>query len=327
MLHIPRNIWFWIFICISGVSFLLEVFLRYYIKYILARVVVIISSIWLGIFLTSITFLIAYDIVRFFIPLNPFIVGQTLIIVVIILAIIGIVNTQRVITKVIEFKTKKINDELKIVHLSDLHLGYFHGIRYFKRIIDKVKTLDPDIILITGDLVDNIGELSKDFFLKLNELNSPIFYTTGNHDHYAGLDEILKILKDSKIKVIQNESIFFKDLQIIGVNNGPGRQYVIDVLKGINVDLTKFIILMYHQPSNPKKANNFGIDLMLAGHTHGGQFLMFILFARLFWIWSNGLYNYKNTHLYTSPGVGIWGPPFRLGTNNEITLIRILKGE
>jgi predicted MPP superfamily phosphohydrolase len=314
-------------VCISGVSFLSVVFLRFYIEHMFARIVVIISSVWLGILLTSIAFLISYDLVRFFIPLNPFIAGQSIIILVSVLSLIGILNTQIIRTKVVEIKTRKLDTGLKVVHLSDLHLGYFHGFKYFKRIIDKVKTLDPDIVLITGDLVDDIKELSKDFFSKLKELDSPIFYTTGNHDHYAGLDEVLNILKNTKIKVLQNESIVLKNLQIIGVNNGPGRQYVIDVLKSINIDLTKFIILMYHQPANPKKANKFGVDLMLAGHTHGGQFLMFILFARLFWIWSNGLYHYKNTFLYTSPGVGIWGPPFRLGTSNEITLIRVLKND
>ena len=269
--------------------------------------------------------LFGYDILRFIIPINPNLAGVFIIIIVTILVIVGIINAQFVRIRKINLQVNGLGKELKIVHLSDLHLGMIHGKGYLKRITEKVRNLKPDLVLITGDLVDSPMLFRQDSFSSLDELEAPVFFTTGNHEYYAGLDEVLRVLRNTKIRVIRNEKVLLNNIQLVGIDNGGGKDYLKNMLTKIDMDQTKFTILMYHQPVGLEEVNKHGVDLMLAGHTHGGQFFMFILFARLVWKYAKGLYKFKNTYLYTSVGTGTWGPPLRLGTNSEITLLRLME--
>lgn len=325
MFKFPHNIWFWLLLCISSLSFIFAMFLRFLFENFITKLIIIASSIWLGVLFILIFILLGYDIARFFVPIRPSIAGITIVILMCILVTAGIVNARLIRIREVKIQNKKINRDLRIVHLSDLHLGPTHGIGTFRRIIERVKTLKPDVVLITGDLVDSPRELSKEMLAKLDELESPVFFTTGNHEYYAGLEEVLGILKNTKIRTLRNERVNFIDIQIVGIDNGSGKRYFIETLKNIKIDPKKFSILMYHQPVALKEVNEHGVDLMLAGHTHGGQLFMFIFFAWLIWRYPNGLYRYKNTYLYTSPGTGTWGPPIRLGTNCEITLLKLGK--
>ena len=325
MLQLPRNIWFWVCLGLSSMSFLFAMFLQLFFKNALTRIIVIISSVWLGGLFIMLFILFGYDILRFIIPINPNLAGVFIIIIVTILVIVGIINAQFVRIRKINLQVNGLGKELKIVHLSDLHLGMIHGKGYLKRITEKVRNLKPDLVLITGDLVDSPMLFRQDSFSSLDELEAPVFFTTGNHEYYAGLDEVLRVLRNTKIRVIRNEKVLLNNIQLVGIDNGGGKDYLKNMLTKIDMDQTKFTILMYHQPVGLEEVNKHGVDLMLAGHTHGGQFFMFILFARLVWKYAKGLYKFKNTYLYTSVGTGTWGPPLRLGTNSEITLLRLME--
>jgi len=224
---------------------------------------------------------------------------------------------------VVEIRTKRIRRNLRIVHLSDFHLGPIHGATYFARVIRRVKALRPDLVLITGDLLDSTERSTSVSFAVLNELDVPVFLTTGNHEHYIGLEEVSKILKKYNIRILRNEAIETNDIQIVGIDNTASRRHFVSILEKIDMNPNKFTVLMHHQPIALEDANKRGVDLMLAGHTHGGQVFMFTLIVRLFWKYSNGLYRYRDTYLNTSSGTGTWGPPLRLGSFNEITLIKL----
>jgi len=321
MLRLPHNIWFWLLLIFSSASFFIAMFLESIFDNIISRFIVIVSSIWLGGLFIILFILFGYDILRFFIPIHPYTAGPVIIFLVIIFVSAGIINAQFIRIRKIRIQSYKLPKELKIVHLSDLHLGAIHGSGYLRRIVRKVSALKPDLVLITGDLVDGPQHYSNDSFAPLNELDAPIFFTTGNHEYYAGLDEVMDIIKNTKIKPLRNQKIDINGIQLIGVDNGGGRNYIDEILKNIPMDQNKFKILMYHQPVPIETINKYGVDLMLTGHTHGGQFFMFVLFARLIWKRINGLYKYRNTYLFASPGTGTWGPPIRLGTNSEIIML------
>jgi predicted MPP superfamily phosphohydrolase len=114
-------------------------------------------------------------------------------------------------------------------------------------------------------------------------------------------------------------------MQIVGIDN-PGDRFGggNDVVGKLKINKTKPTILMYHPPLGLEDANKAGVNLQISGHTHNGQIIPFNLVSKIFYPRVNGLYKYKGTYLYTSPGTGTWGPPMRLGSINEITLVRLV---
>jgi predicted MPP superfamily phosphohydrolase len=123
--------------------------------------------------------------------------------------------------------------------------------------------------------------------------------------------------------VLRNEVEDNGRYQIIGVDDSWDRKMVRRVLSDMEIHPGKYTILMYHRPVGLEDARAAGVDLMLTGHTHSGQFLPFQLLVKAIWKRVRGLYDLGGMHLYAAPGTGTWGPPMRVGTNSEITLLRV----
>jgi uncharacterized protein len=232
-------------------------------------------------------------------------------------------------------------NNLKIVQISDLHTGSFVSPKPLKRMANIINDLNPDLVFATGDFV-NFNAYEFDMAIEsLHGIKSKYgnYGCLGNHDHYVP-DSELDVLKDkiaeANIKLLINEStqILTKNsaLQLAGTDNTGHKQNYADfntTIKNCNPD--EPIILLCHDPTNWDKSvkSSTKIDLMLSGHTHGGQFGIetsgnMIAPAQVAYKQFAGLYEFNNQYLYINRGIGTTGPPLRVGINPEITEI-ILK--
>lgn len=323
MFSIEHNLWFWLFILVSSASYILAMVLGFEFGNRITQVLSIVASVWTGFVFILLFTLFGYDILRFFMHLDAARIGPWIIAGVTIASVFGVINAQLIRIKKIRLPATNLKKTFKIVHLSDLHIGPIHGRGYLRNIVKKTNALEPDLVLITGDLADGAYRYTTKSFAGLNDLKAPVFFSLGNHEYYAGLDEVLELLAKTKVKVLRNEKINHKQLQIVGVDYAWGRETVPAILSKLKLDQKKYTILMYHMPINPETANKFGVNLVLSGHTHGGQFFPFVLLAKIFWKYGKGLYRHKGTYLFTTTGTGTWGPPMRLGTNSEIAEISL----
>jgi predicted MPP superfamily phosphohydrolase len=279
----------------------------------------------MGILFLLFSSLIVFELLNLFLNLPPFTSGWVIIILVGLITIYSLINAFFVRTKNLEIPIKNLKNELKIVQISDIHLGTIRGEGYLKSLTHKINRLHPDFVVITGDLFDGTAPLDNKIFKHVDDLNVPVYFVTGNHETYEGLDNVFEILKTTKLKILLNEVTKFRDLQIIGVSYSDKRNYLKKALKEIKFNKTKPTILLYHIPVNPKLLNDSGIQLHLGGHTHGGQIFPFNLMVKLYFPHSRGLKKFKESYSYISQGTGTWGPPMRLGSKNEITLIKLKK--
>ena len=291
----------------------------------ITRIFYAVSSVWMGISFFLLFILIGYEIANLFFNIPPFTAGIVIIIIATVISAYSIINGISIAIKEVEIPLQNLRKDMKIVQLSDIHMGAIMNSGFLKKIIEKVNDLNPDLVLITGDTIDGSGELHPYMFDSLNKSKCPVYLVAGNHDVYEGLENVFKVLETTNIKILQDEMVEFEDIQIIGVNYSFERQYLKKVLSQLEIDKSKPSILMYHLPSEVKDANEAGIDLQLSGHTHKGQFFPFTFLGRLVFPYFNGLYEYNETRLYVSQGTGTWGPPIRLGSRNEITLINLKK--
>jgi predicted MPP superfamily phosphohydrolase len=253
-------------------------------------------------------------------PDFTFEIGVICLVFFVITCIKSILNGQQIHLKKIHITSPKIKENYTIVFFSDVHLGS-NSKQHLVKICRKIDTLDFDHLLIGGDLFDSSAFDAEDLN-PLKAFQKPILFVTGNHEYYVK-DHQDKVagLANYNIKILDNQSVKFNGLNIIGIsdNQTPKRQS--EIAKSL-VSKDKFNLLMVHRPSLWESAPD-GTDLMLSGHTHNGQIFPFNLLVRLQFKTVYGIYRRLNSRLYVSSGSGTWGPRMRLGTQNEIVLISI----
>ncbi len=228
-------------------------------------------------------------------------------------------------------------DGLRIVQVTDLHVGPLINGKWLRRIVDKVNALKPDLIVITGDLVDGSVEELRDHVAPLSNLQAKhgTYFVTGNHEYYSGVEEWCAYIASLDVRVLRNERVSIMDdlsnesFDLAGVNDWASHHFpgegpnLSKALSGR--DPNTVVILLAHQPAAIHEAASHGVDLQLSGHTHGGQIWPFTYLVYLQQPYTQGLYYYGDTatQIYISPGTGFWGPPMRLGTTAEITHITL----
>ena len=224
-----------------------------------------------------------------------------------------------------------------IVQVSDVHVGNTIGRDYVAAIVDRVNSLQPDVVALTGDLVDGtVPQLAHDV-APLGRLQSKFgtFFVTGNHEYYSGAGPWLGELQRLGIEVLLNRHVVIEQggakLAIAGVPDYSGHHFIEShrsdpaaAIRGAPQDIGAKILLA-HQPRTAAAAADAGFDLQLSGHTHGGQFLPWNFFVRLQQPYTAGLDRLRSMWVYTSRGTGYWGPPMRLGAPSEITRIRLIR--
>ena len=228
-------------------------------------------------------------------------------------------------------------DGFLIAQISDLHVGPTIRRRFVHRVVTAVNALAPDVVAITGDLVDGpVAELA-DEVAPLAALRAPdgVYFVSGNHEYYAGVHAWLAEVRRLGIRVLQNEHVVIEHggarLVLAGVTDFNAghfeRSHRSDpdaALHGAPPDAAMKVLLA-HQPRSAPAAARAGFDLQLSGHTHGGQFLPWNWFVRLQQPFTAGLHQLDRLRIYVSRGTGYWGPPKRFGAPSEITRIRLLR--
>jgi predicted MPP superfamily phosphohydrolase len=227
-------------------------------------------------------------------------------------------------------------DGFRIVQISDIHIGPLLDRRFAAELTERVNALDPDLVAVTGDLVDGSVSKLRDEVEPFGGLRARhgVFFVTGNHDHYSGADGWSARMQELGMRVLRNERVTVQceggAFELAGVDDHRsgyetfGGEDLDKALAGLSGELP--VVLLAHDPSTFKKACRMGIDLQLSGHTHGGQIWPFEYFVRLAIPFVAGLYQRGDAQVYVSRGTGFWGPPMRLGAPAEITEIRIRSG-
>jgi len=225
----------------------------------------------------------------------------------------------------------------KIAQISDIHIGPTIKGDFLQSVVKRVNSIKPDIVAITGDLVDGrVSELKQDV-APLRDLKSRYgtFFITGNHEYYSGVTAWLKEIKSLGINVLVNEHQVIKrgsdQLVLAGVTDRSAGQFIREhksspgkALKG--APSTRVKLLLAHQPRTAIRAEKHGYSLVISGHTHGGQYFPWNFFVRLAQPFVKGLNRYKDMWIYVNRGTGYWGPPVRLGVPSEITEISLIPG-
>ncbi|MDD3799812.1 MAG: metallophosphoesterase [Novosphingobium sp.] len=224
--------------------------------------------------------------------------------------------------------TPKLPEPLRIVLLSDVHLGAMLGRRRLRRILARVRELDPDLLLSAGDLVDGQTDRLNGLAPQLAELAPRLgkFAVTGNHEFFAGIERALDFHARAGFTVLRGTAVEIGALTIAGVDDPTGAMLGVAVHRDEHALLAGrrpgFTILLKHQPVvDPWAAGRF--DLQLSGHVHHGQIFPFGLLVRLSYPMATGLTRLAGGWLYVSRGTGTWGPPLRVLAPPEITLIEL----
>lgn len=225
-------------------------------------------------------------------------------------------------------------DGVTLVQLSDLHIGPTLGQRWLEGVVSIVEGLRPDIVAITGDLVDGSVAQLAPHVAPLGRLRPPMgaFFVTGNHEYYSGAEAWIAHVRSLGIRVLRNERVSVGrdgvSLDLCGVDDHHSRRHLPDhgpdlARALLGRDPSRALILLAHQPLAIFEAARHGVGLVLSGHTHGGQFWPWTYFVLLQQPYISGLHRHDDTLLYINEGTGFWGPPMRLGTRCEITHITL----
>lgn len=312
-------------VLLLAISYPAAALLERTVSHALTRAFYTISSAWMGISIFLVILLVGYEILNIFFIIPPYKAGLAIIAITSIISAYSILNSISIEIKNVELNIPNLKRNVKIVQLSDIHIGSVRNSGFMKKIVKKTNELNPDIVLITGDTVDGSAKVYPHMFDALNNINAPVFLIIGNHEVYEGLENVLPVLKTININILRDEMVEIEGIQIIGVDYSFNKNHLKDILSKIEIDRLKPSILMYHVPSEVEAANEAGINLQISGHTHKGQIFPFNLMGRLAFPYFSGLYNHKDTQIYVSQGTGTWGPPMRLGSRNEITVHNLLK--
>ena len=222
----------------------------------------------------------------------------------------------------------------RIVQITDVHIGPTIGRGFIEDVVARINALKPDVVAITGDLVDgSVKELAEHVApLAKLEAKHGVYFVTGNHEYYSGVDEWIAHLRTLGVKVLRNERVRIggeHGFDLAGIDDHSSDSYG----KGHGSDLKRALegrdgeracVLLAHQPRGIELADELGVDLQLSGHTHGGQMFPWNLAVRLQQPFVAGLHRLTRAQIYVSKGTGYWGPPMRVGAPAEITEIELV---
>jgi len=304
---------------------------------------------WLGVAFLLFACLLVADVFgvavkTFFAPRITFDLGRMLglgaLTMTILLSAVSFWNNARpVAVKNVEITLNRLPhsfDGFRLVQISDIHIGPTTKDGWLEGIVERVNALNPDMIVVTGDLADGSVYDVKDRIEALSELKAPqgIYFVTGNHDYYSGVTSWCEQIRRLGIRVLRNEHVSIQNgrndrFVLAGVDDQSAHRFPREgsnLAKALTkIDPSKAVILLSHQPSVIKEASHHGVDLVLSGHTHGGQIWPFGPLVYLQQPYLKGLHRPRNTatQIYVSAGTGYWGPPMRLGSRAEITHITL----
>ena len=227
--------------------------------------------------------------------------------------------------------TKPLTDNrrpIKIVAVSDIHLGNGTGKTSLKQYVKMINGQNPDLILIGGDLIDNsvIPLYAENMAEELTELKAPlgIYMVPGNHEYISGIDKSIQFMQNTPIQLLRDSVVTLPcGIQLIGRDDrSNARRLPLQKLMA-RIDKSKPVILLDHQPYQLAESQAAGIDLQFSGHTHHGQVWPMNWVTDHLYEQSHGYRQWENSHIYVSSGLSLWGPPFRIGTESEMVVLQL----
>jgi predicted MPP superfamily phosphohydrolase len=219
--------------------------------------------------------------------------------------------------------------------LHFIPFNHDRGKDYLAKIVAETNRRKPDIVLINGDLVDSNVALRPGVLSPLSDFEAPVFFTGGNHENYVDTQRALELIKKHGVRILHNEVVDIHGFYLVGLDYmnpdentfdmhpSEDKRTIKDVLPTIPLTDDQPSVLMHHSPVGVRYVAAKGIDLMLSGHTHAGQMFPGTLLASVFFPFIKGRYQEGNTKVFVSQGAGTYGPRMRLGSANEINLIRL----
>ncbi|MDD2291987.1 MAG: metallophosphoesterase [Aliarcobacter sp.] len=244
-------------------------------------------------------------------------------------------NARNIELELVDVKINNLALPYTIIQISDIHIGGLINKEFIKELVEKINILNGDIVVITGDLVDTKLEFAAPALNELKNIKSKYgtYFIVGNHEYFHGVKPIIDYVNSLGIKTLENENVYIgekdKGFYLCGVYDRFGFRYGGAYEPDINKALEKTTdfptVLLAHQPKYIKELETTkGIDLILCGHTHGGQIFPFNFLVKLEQPYVKGLHTHNEfTLVYVNKGTGFWGPPMRLGASSEITVLKL----
>lgn len=297
---------------------------------VLSRSLFTIGSTWLVFTLYMVLALLVTDIARFFIPImraTGFLLslGFTA-----SLLAYGYYNYRHPDVNHIDIALEKPlqGKGIKIVGISDVHLGNGTGKSQLKEYVALINAQQPDIIVIAGDLIDNslVPLYQQNMAEELRQLKAPlgIYMVPGNHEYISGMEECERFLKDTPITLLRDTVVTLPNgLQLIGRDDRANRRRTPIAHLMEKADNQRPTLLLDHQPYEVAKKDSLGIDIQFSGHTHRGQVWPMSLLVDNMYEQSHGYRRWSHSHVYVSSGLSLWGPPFRIGTDSDIVVFTL----
>lgn len=331
-----------------AVSYIIGRFLEKIYLSLLSDILVWIGSFWIGMFFYFFLIVVLIDLARLINHWLPFFhlitdnyarLKQTALIssigIVLLIVLAGFINACAFRVKELKLTIPKRTNmnSIRIVAVSDIHLGTIVGRQRFCKIVNKINSLSPDLILLVGDVVDedlapvireNLGDALRHLRSKFG-----VYAITGNHEYFGGVEAAVQYLMEHGVTVLRDSVVKVNNsLYLVGREDrsssriiGRQRKELAELMAQTNKQLP--VILLDHQPFKLNEAAENGFDLQLSGHTHHGQLWPLNYITQKVYEKSWGYLKKGNTHIYVSCGVGTWGPPVRLGNRPEILNIRL----
>jgi uncharacterized protein len=335
---LPADIRIWLawMLFFLGASFLASTFLAHWYDSSFSKWYYIFSAVWAGI-LSNIFFafliakLIALVLPGFADEKSKILLGIAFLFLGLAVSIYGLWNARHPRLKYIEVQIANLPATWHgrtAVQLSDIHLGYMYGSNYMRGVAGQIKEAGPDIIFLTGDVFDGVGDNLVESVSPLKDLSPQLgkFFILGNHETYLGIDKTINAIKTIDARVLRDEIAEVDGLMVAGADYPAMRvRQSPEHLKSLldRLDKDKPSILLNHEPIYTSLVKSAGVDLQLSGHTHNGQLWPYNIFTRLIYgKYHNGFFQENNFAINTSAGTGTWGPPMRIGNTPEITVIR-----
>jgi hypothetical protein len=309
-----------------------------------------VGAIWFAFLVYFLLSLLLIDIVRLFngwFHFLPTIITANYenakkIIAIIVIALVGLIvflgnlNKRNIEIRTLAIaipKSESKLDELNIVMASDIHLSPIDGERLLVRIVEKINSINPDIILLGGDIVDDKAKVLEERGIgeSFRRLKSKygVYSITGNHEFINDVDFCVRFAEKFGIKFLRDSyELIDSSFYLIGREDtsmpqftGKPRKSLKEIINAISTNHPK--ILLDHTPFKLEQAEQNGMDLQLSGHTHHGQIWPVNLITKMIYEISWGYKKKGETHYYISSGAGTWGPPVRIGSSSEIVNIRV----
>lgn len=257
--------------------------------------------------------------------IHPFTAGWVAVVLFLVFCVVALRAAHRIHTVRLKIVSSAISSPRRLVQISDVHIGSRRP-AFLRKVIAQVDAQQPDMLLVTGDLLDE--NVAVESLEPLSTLTYPAFYCSGNHERYVNYQQALDYIALQGVSVLQDAAVVVDNLKILGIGDREHRSQAESALDALCAESASmesaFSILLYHQPNLWSAAVNQGIDLTLSGHTHNGQIWPFGYLVRTRYDQVAGHFQSGRSHLFVSQGTGTWGPILRFGTRCEITVIELV---